>query len=179
MPDKQETTTPPIPLEPSKARKPGKPGKARRKKRPAHRPTKLTPERVAKILSAIQAGVRPEAAAGANGIGRTTYFTTMAAGRIGPASSRAGKFYAAVTAAEDAAEQRAQVIVARAMGNTPQLALEWLKHRRREHYSTQQKVTHEGKDGGPLRFTLDDLNDTLAAAGENSDDGEKDRPGGP
>ena len=128
------------------------------------RPTKCTPEVIAKVCEALQLGVSWAAAAAHASITEATVMDWCARGRTG--KSPFAEFLEATTQARDKAEVRMAAIVARAAQEGNVLAAQWWLERRRggtwgrtqEHIITTpeadgvrkvlERLAGDGGDGG-------------------------------
>ncbi len=97
------------------------------------RPTLLTPELQASIVERIKRGNYPSVAAGACGIGRTTFKIWMSRGRSG--EEPYGAFRTAVKDAADVAETEMVDIIKQAAADSWQAAAWWLERTRHKRFA--------------------------------------------
>ena len=122
------------------------------------RPTKLTPQVQAKIVSALQAGNYFDTACGYAGITKQTGYNWMAKG----ADANSGKFFDFFNAVEKAsadAEVGTVAVIKKVMPETWQAAAWWLERRFPAKWGRRVQE-HQGKDGNELKVIVqyDDYN---------------------
>lgn len=110
------------------------------------RPSKLTPERQARIVALIQAGNYAEVAAANAGIERSTYFRWMQQGREATAGMYR-EFHDAIKAAETHAEVRAVALVQKHMADNWQAAMTYLERKFPARWRRPQQHEHSGPNG--------------------------------
>lgn len=98
-------------------------------KRPVGRPSKLTPERIARLIDALRAGHTRETAATLAGIGRSTFNAWLAAAKEPSADPELQAFSDAVKSAEIEAEDALLGIIRAATSKHWQAAA-WILERR-------------------------------------------------
>jgi len=103
------------------------------------RPTKLTPEVQDKIAAAIKAGNYKEVAARYAGIDDATFRVWMRRGREGDGALYVA-FHAAITRAEAEAEVRAVTIINKAMTEDWRAAIEYIRRKFPERWSSTQRI---------------------------------------
>ena len=116
------------------------------------RPTKLTPERQAKIVDAIRAGVPPETAAAFAGIDESTFYRWLARGRGPEAESLYAEFAAQVREAMAEWETRDILLIGEA-ARTDWRAAAWrLERRLPKRYGRRER--HEIVNGDEAAFRV-------------------------
>lgn len=131
------------------------------KRRPG-RPSKLTDERVQRLLTAIQAGNYIETAAEVAGIGKSTFYRWMNADE-----PEFREFREAVKKAEAEAEARDVGMVRVAARSTWQAAAWWLERKFPERWGRRDR--HEVEHSGRVGLTLERLHEL--AEGEEVEQG--------
>ena len=107
------------------------------------RPTKLTPEIQARIVTAIRAGNYAEPAARSAGISPATYYRWLRRGERA-ASGIYRDFYEQVRRAESEAEVHAVAVIRRAMGDDWRAAAHYLERRYPDRWRRRESLEHEG-----------------------------------
>jgi hypothetical protein len=116
---------------------------------PVHRLLKCTPETRTRIVEAVRGGNYQETAANAAGIGATTYYRWLHAGKemfehdTGP-DHPLRLFYEEVTQALGDAEERCIRVIFAAMPTSWQAAAWWLERTRPDKFALRSQVRHEG-----------------------------------
>ena len=113
------------------------------------RPTRLTPERAARIVALIRAGNYLEVAASAAGVSRTSLRRWLKIGdrmKTGPHAD----FAAAVEKASGEAECRDVALISKAAAEHWQAAAWRLERKNSSRWGRTQKTELTGKDGGPV-----------------------------
>lgn len=113
------------------------------------RPSKLTPERLKRIVDAIRAGNYVETAAEYAGIGKTTFYRWM---EQGEKASRGiyRDFRDAVMRARAEAEARNIALIQKAAPDDWRAAAWWLERAFPDRWGSRQKLEHSGPDGAPI-----------------------------
>ena len=113
--------------------------------------TKQTPERIAAIIQALEAGMTRRAAAAHAGIHHSQFYRWLDA----DATLRDD-----IEKAESKAESRFLLRIAEAATKgTWQAAAWWLERRHPKDYALKNRVEMSGPEGGPIRTVADGLND--------------------
>jgi hypothetical protein len=142
------------------------------------KPTLLNPELQDRIVELIRLGNYSEDAAGAVGIGRTTFFLWMARGKAEAERLKLipdakpieletpyVEFMNAVEKARDEATARNVAIIQKSASNgTWQAAAWWLERTRQNTYGRKERIEHTGQDGDPVKMVVEvgDLEQKIA-----------------
>lgn len=113
----------------------------RRVRRSAGRPTKWTPERTQRLLTALGEGNTRRTACALAGLSEDTFGRRMLSH---------ADFAAQVTQKEAEAEAKAVATVLRASRETWQAAAWWLERK----HGWVRRLEHTGKDGGPIQWDM-------------------------
>jgi hypothetical protein len=124
----------------------------------AGRPTKLTPERQAKIVEALRAGNYFETACASAGISPALGYEWLARGEGRDPDRKCTPLHAefadAVRLAEAQAEAEAVGVVRAGFDDNPRLALDFLARRCPARWAPTQRHEVTGKDGEDVRLSV-------------------------
>ena len=115
------------------------------------RPSKLTPERQAKIVEALEAGNTLEAAAGCGGIDYDTLMNWMKRGRRYTPNGPDKEFFEFFSAVKDAEAEAINYHVRKIHADEGWQSSAWfLERRRSDDYRKRESKEISGPEGGPI-----------------------------
>ena len=132
----------------------------------AGRKSKLTPEVIEKITSAIRMGNDNKVAAALAGISEATYYKWLTEAEKADADPLFIEFSESVTQAQAQAEARAVSLIQKASNEGRwQASSWWLERKHPERWGRNDKIRQEisGTDGEPLVLSVDEMRKSVLA----------------